>query len=330
MTRYTVSIACALLFFSGVAAAASSGPPPKIAVPDAVFDFGAAPQGPPVVHSFTIRNTGQADLVIGSVQSSCGCTVAQTSKKLLHPGESTQITATFDTRHERGNVSRQIDVFSNDPKTPDQALTIKGTVTVEAEAVPGELSFGTLRKGAGAEQTIAIRQLGKGSGFQVIKTSNTNAHILVSRLPANGASARFQIKVAPEMPIGPFEDTITIATNHQPIEVPLYGTVVGDLKTEPAQVSFGILPHGQGAVRYVRLVNGSPHPVAVKAVKSTNSAVTAKAAPLENGKQYRITLELRPGIPDGQLHGQLNIQTDDPDQPLVSVPYFGIVGSFKS
>jgi hypothetical protein len=333
MTRYAAaSVICAIFLFMGQAAAVAppKGPQPQIFVPEAVFDFGAARQGSPVVHSFTIENRGKADLIIGTVQSSCGCTVAQPGKKVLHPGESTQITATFDTRHERGSVSRQIDVYSNDPKTSDQALTLKGTVTVAAEALPGELSFGTLQKGAGAVQTIVVKRLDHSGSFRVIKATNTNRNIEVSQLPAAGAAARFQVKVAPEMPIGPFEDTITIATSQQPIEVPLYGTVTGDLKAEPAQVSFGILPHGQGAVRYVRLVNAGTRAVAIKALTSTNEAVTAKAAALEGGKQYRITLQLRPGIPDGQLHGQVDIKTDDPQQPVVSVPYFGIVGGFRS
>ena len=62
------------------------------------------------------------------------------------------------------------------------------------------------------------------------------------------------------MPAGPFQDTIEIATNGRPIEMPVYGRIVGNLVAEPAQVSFGILPHGAGAMRIVRLTNSGPHP----------------------------------------------------------------------
>ena len=126
-----------------------------------------------------------------------------------------------------------------------------------------------------------------------------------------------------------FAPDFTLAHYVRMWTVPVYGRVVGDLVTEPAQVSFGILPHGEGARRIVRLTNNGPHPVAIKQVASTNPAVVAQAAPIEAGKQYKITLELRKGTPDGQLRGQLVIKTDNPEQTSLMVPFYGIVGSFK-
>lgn len=312
-------------------AAVSSGPQPRIEVAQALYDFGSVPQGPAITHTFTIKNVGQADLVIGQVQSTCGCTIAALAKKRLRPGESTQVAATFDTRHERGKASRQIDVYSNDPRTPDQVLTLQGVITVAAEAVPGEVNFGDLHKGMGATREVVIRRLRKTGQFKIVKLSNTNSHLVVSRQSAGaGAVARLELTINRDMPPGPFEDTIEVTTNDQPIEIPVYGRVVGDLLVEPPQVSFGILPHGQSAVRYVRVVNSGVRPVTITAMSSTNPAVSVSAKPLAAGKQYRLTLELRKGTADGQLHGELQIKTDDPAQPQLTVPYFGIIGSFKT
>src|SRR5579875_857351 len=292
--------------------AAISGAQPRIEAAQAVYDFGSVPQGPSIAHSFTIKNVGQADLVIGQVQSTCGCTIAALAKKRLRPGESTQILATFDTRHERGKASRQIDVYSNDPRTPDLILTMQGAITVAAEAVPDEVNFGDLRKGAGATREVAIRRLRKSGQFSIVKLSNTNSHIAVTRQEGSSdVVARLELTVNRDMPPGPFEDTVEVSTNDQPIEIPVYGRVVGDLLVEPAQVSFGILPHGQSAVRYVRVVNNSTRPVTITALSSTNPAVSVSAKPLAAGKQYRLALALRGGTADGQLHGQLLIKTGD-------------------
>jgi hypothetical protein len=57
--------------------------------------------------------------------------------------------------------------------------------------------------------------------------------------------------------------------------------------------------------------------------------VAAKVDPVTAGKEYKITVELRKGTPDGQLRGQLSIKTDDPQQPLLTVPFYGIVGAFE-
>lgn len=305
---------------------ATTGPQPHIQAVAPTYDFGTVLEGAPVKHEFTIKNVGQADLVIGQVQTSCGCTVAQSEKKRLAPGEETQLPVTFDTRHERGQARRRIDVYTNDPQTPDLALEIQGVVRRESEATPDEVLFDSVRKGSEQTREVTISYNGGDSkGFKLTKVANSNSNIAVTQEPG----LKLKVALLKTMPPGPFQDTIEIATTGRPIEIPVYGRVVGNLVTEPAQVSFGILPHGQGAMRIVRLTNNGARPVAIKEVSSTSPAVVAKAEPIAAGKQYKITLELRKGTPDGQLHGQLVIQTDDPEQASLTVPFYGIVGSFK-
>ena len=52
--------------------------------------------------------------------------------------------------------------------------------------------------------------------------------------------------------------------------------------------------------------------------------------PVTSGKEYKVTVLLRKNTPDGQLHGQLVIKTDDPEQESVTIPYYGIVGKLTS
>jgi hypothetical protein len=307
-------------------ASAPAGPQPQIEAPAPNYDFGTVLEGTQVKHEFTIKNGGQADLVIGQVQTSCGCTVAKSDKQRLRPGERTSLPVTFDTRHEKGHASRRIDVYTNDPKTPDLALQMQGVIKRESEAVPDELAFEGVKKGTEQTRDVSIKYNGAApKNFQIVKISNSNPNIVVTRQP----DLKLKVALLKTMPAGPFSDTIEIATSGRPIEIPVYGRVVGDLVTEPAQVSFGILPHGQGAMRIVRLTNNGTRSVAITGVSSTSPAVIAKADPITPGKQYKITLELRKGTPDGQLHGQLLIKTDDPEQTSLTVPFFGIVGSFK-
>ena len=304
---------------------APSGPQPRIQAVAPTYDFGTVLEGTPVKHEFTVKNAGKADLVIGQVQTSCGCTVAQSDKKRLAPGEETQLPVTFDTRHERGEARRRIDVYTNDAQTPDLALEIQGIVRRESEATPDEVMFDSVRKGSEQTREVSISYNGSARTFKLTKVSKSNSNITVTQEP----NLKLKVSLLKTMPPGPFQDTIEIATTGRPIEIPVYGRVVGDLVTEPAQISFGILPHGQGAMRIVRLTNNGERPVAIKEVSTSSPAVVAKAEPISAGKQYKITLELRKGTPDGQLRGQLVIQTDDPEQASLTVPFYGIVGSFK-
>jgi Protein of unknown function (DUF1573) len=310
---------------SPAAPMAPAGPQPQIQTLAPNYDFGTVLEGTPVKHEFTIKNSGKADLVIGHVQTSCGCTVAESDKKRLAPGEQTQLPVTFDTRHEKGHASRRIDVYTNDPKTPDLALEIQGVVRTESDAAPAEVFFGSVRKGTEQAREVAIKYNGSAKDFKITKVSNSNTNIAVTQEPG----AKLKVALLKTMPPGPFQDTVEITTTGRPLEVPVYGRVVGDLVTDPAQVSFGILPHGAGATRIVRLTNNGARPVAIKQVSSTSPSVVAKAEPIAAGKQYKITLELRKGTADGQLRGQLVITTDDPEQADLTVPFYGIVGAFK-
>ena len=132
------------------------------------------------------------------------------------------------------------------------------------------------------------------------------------------------------MPVGPFDDSIKILTNRVPVSVSVFGTVTGELNVDPAQVSFGIVPRGQDIVRILRLSNQGGHAIKVLGITSSNPAVTASAQPLAAGKEYRITVVLKHGTPDGQLRGELAIRTDDPGQTTLNVPFYAIVGQFKS
>jgi len=131
------------------------------------------------------------------------------------------------------------------------------------------------------------------------------------------------------MPLGAFDDTIKVATSRAPVDITVFGTVQGDITVKPAQVSFGVVPHHQGTLRMVRLVNAGARALRVTGVSSSSASVRATVEPITPGKEFRVTLALQPNTPDGALRGQIAITTDDPVQQTVSLPFYGIVGSFR-
>jgi hypothetical protein len=96
------------------------------------FDFGKTLPGKTLRKEFTLRNFGEAELVIESVTTTCGCTAAITADTRLGPGGSTQLSVTLETRSYAGKLERQVLVRSNDPKTP--LLSVKVSATVEKPA----------------------------------------------------------------------------------------------------------------------------------------------------------------------------------------------------
>jgi hypothetical protein len=312
---------------------------PTAQVSEKVYDFGTVLNAMPVAHVFKIGNSGTGTLIIGGVQTSCGCTAAKPTKSEVAPGEESDIAVTFDTRFDKGPATRTITVFTNDPHAQKIVLTLKGDVKVQVAATPAQVAFGEVKRGVEQTRQVLLTDLvaaqapnaASGGNFKVTSVTNSSPNIKVESAPRTDGKpgAALTITMLKTMPLGAFDDTIKVATSRAPIDITVFGTVQGDLTVKPAQVSFGIVPHHQGTQRMVRLVNAGAREVRVTGITSTNASVNATVEPITPGKEYRVTLELRPNTPDGALRGQVAITTDDPDQQTVSLPFYGIIGSFR-
>ena len=127
-------IVMALMLSAGAAGAENAKPAaapaaPRIAVEPSSFDFGKALTNKTLQKEFTIRNFGDADLVIDSVSTSCGCTVAEGYGKLVKPGASTQLQVSLQTRTSTGKIQKSVFIKSNDPAKATYELKLEATVS---------------------------------------------------------------------------------------------------------------------------------------------------------------------------------------------------------
>jgi Protein of unknown function (DUF1573) len=308
----------------------SSGHPRAEAI-NPVYDFGHVYSGTPVTHAFRVRNAGTGPLTITAVRTSCGCTAAQPTKTNLLPGEESSIAVSFDTRTDHGPAVRTITVITNDPEHQPLQLTMRGDVKVQVAANPSIVTFEKTTRGHERTQQVTVTDEMPDRTFSVGAIANANQNIKVAWQPirASKPGALLTITLLKTAPPGAIADVIKVNTSRAPVEIPVSGTVLGDLNVSPPQVSFGIVPHHASALRFARLTNSGGHPVKVTGISSNNTSVVAAIEPVKAGKEYKIAVQLRPNTPDGLLRGSLLIKTDDPHQQDVQVPFYGIVGSFK-
>lgn len=90
-------------------------------------DFGKVIAGEVVSYSFKFTNTGNTDLIITKVSTSCGCTASHYPVDPIKPGETKAIEAKFDSQNRMGFQNKRITVLTN--ATPaKQNLYIKADV----------------------------------------------------------------------------------------------------------------------------------------------------------------------------------------------------------
>lgn len=92
------------------------------------YDFGTIKQGEKATYNFTFSNNGKSDLVIRKIKTSCGCTATNPEKMIIKSGESSHITATFNSSGKNGKQQKSIIVITNDPKQPSIDLQIGGII----------------------------------------------------------------------------------------------------------------------------------------------------------------------------------------------------------
>ena len=67
-----------------------------IAFHSSSIDIGDVKQHEPTTAQFTFTNIGNEDLIIHNIDTDCHCTAAQLSDSIFAPGESGEITITYD------------------------------------------------------------------------------------------------------------------------------------------------------------------------------------------------------------------------------------------
>ncbi|MCK4733393.1 MAG: choice-of-anchor D domain-containing protein, partial [Methanophagales archaeon] len=108
---------------------------PVIFVSPSTWNFGTVTPGAEPNQTFTITNTGNADLAINSITPSCtyisisGISLPST----ISPGSSKAFNARIDSSSLSGTTSEDITLSSNDPDELNKAIPVYGTVKVTAK-----------------------------------------------------------------------------------------------------------------------------------------------------------------------------------------------------
>lgn len=76
-------------------------------------DYGTIIEGEKVACYFRYGNAGNTDLVIESVESTCGCTSPEWKKEPLRPGETEHLKVLFDSGGRAGVQRKRVSVLSN-------------------------------------------------------------------------------------------------------------------------------------------------------------------------------------------------------------------------
>ena len=313
---------------------------PRLFVGQRAVDWGTVLDGDIVQVSWLLENQGLGDLIIKSATSSCGCTVVKLSEeeKIIHPGETLELRADFNSTRRPGQQAKSVTVMSNDPSEPKLKVGFTANVVSLFDMTPSSVvNLRHVQRGLGASKTVDIT-LGPGrKTLEVLEVrieDDTRVGAEVEPFVAKNGTpgARIRFTVTEQAPLG---NLITSAVIKLKVDdlvrertLQIRGEIVGDLTWQPKVVD---------ATRQRSMPGKRLAPVTIRSpARMPFDILEASAGPLlevefEQAKkarkrlEYTVFLTVREDAPPGPFGTTLEVRTTCLEQPLISVPVFGII-----
>lgn len=316
------------------ATAADGGPAARVVEP--VLDVGEVPVGEPVEAIFSIRNEGNRPLEITEVRPACGCTVAEYDE-VIEPGATGTVKARLDTRSIFGPNAKAITVYTNDPANPRLQLTLKSDVRPFLGVDPGYARFTSFVQQDRDQTSSQLLVAPEMEGLEVLEVKSPQPWIAVSYREARpgerdetaaGKQWRIDVTLSKDAPVGPVADQVQVHTNHpkqKVVEIPVSGFVRPMVAVTPPNVSFGSVDPSQAQQWGILVRNFGSTPLEIQGFESSVEGLDVAVEPIEDGQQYKLVFTPTPRMAKGPFQGHLELRTNLPAQPRVTVGLSGEV-----
>ncbi len=312
---------------------------PRMFVSQRHKDLGTIIDGEVYPVTWLLENRGNEDLVLDQIGSSCGCTVVKLDKedRTIAPGGTYELRADFNTKMRRGDQIKKVTVRSNDPAEPELTLEFVAKIEVLFDANPGGvINLRLLQRGETASQGLDL-YLGPGRKKMSVvdikfpeRSPLTATSKIAKRHDQDGILINFS--VVKDAPVGRLHETGMLILDVDGItrehDLVVVGEVVGDLVWSPLNVNATRQTSNRGKKLVpikVRTQNKIPFDIL-----SAESVDWLKVSftPVERAKartEYTVEIVIGEDAPSGPFGTTLRIKTSAPDQPIISIPVFGIV-----
>ena len=301
---------------------------------------------------FTFKNEGMAPLVLSNVRASCGCTTPTWTKTPIEPGQTGDITVTYNPNGRPGRFQKTITITSN-ASEPTKKLTIRGEVIPKTQQ---SVSRFTQKMGDALAASSRILTYGsvlntKNITKTIEYTNNSDKEITVEVLlndkepwidaqatlltvkPKEVGQLHVNVDGTKAKVWGLQNSYIYLAVNGKRVLTDDYKITLSysieedfsdvDKRTAPIlevasrEINLGTLDAGSKASKTLTIKNAGVNPLLVRAIvnNSDNVKVTAPKSAIKSGKAAAVKLQITTGQEVGTFRKQIDVITNDPANP---------------
>ncbi len=280
-------------------------------------DFGNVASGSDTRKQIEVKNIYKEQVRILNVGTTCGCTVANPSQKVLETGEIAYIEVVMNTvkfkRQKNSNVDVSLVFTDANGATTSKTVRVPISAYIRPDIVidPGNVDFGSVDMGAGARRTARISYSGRSDWH--VQGVDVNSDYLEASIVETQRSAGFNsdsvinyelvVQVKPSAPVGVIRDKISLITDdaaNPRVPVLVEAKVEPDIVVSPSTLQLGdnIIP---GSERTYPVIIKGKKPFAIDRIECESEQECFKVRLTKEVKTVHI-LQLSFTPPDKAGH----------------------------
>lgn len=316
------------------AAEAIPAPPPvdrpaaRVEILETEFDFGTMQRGTRRSHSFVVKNVGDAPLTLSVGATTCKCTLGVTSDEPVPPGGSTEVELDWTAMANEGRFRQTALLNTNDPWQSQVILTIVGEVTEAQGIEPADFVFDKISAGESKSVHVYVMAMFQDElevSDPQLSSEGTRPFFDVKiepvareELPDPSARAgvRVTLTAKPELPLGSFNQKLTLRTNlpeAEELSIPVLGRVVGDIRIhgilwddERSTLRLGKVKSSEGKSARLNIV-----------VRGSSATETSFRVESTDPPELKVTLDPPKVLSETLVHVPLTVEVPAGAPPMV-------------
>jgi hypothetical protein len=299
--------------------------------PQALYhDFGNVPFGSMLHHNFPIYNPWAVPIEITEVRVSCGCVTARITKNVLQPRETAFLEANMDTLRFKHPEARTVSIHVSVGPQYISTATLQVSANARGDVVlqPGQASFGVVAGGQTPTRIVDVDYAGL-LDWRITEVIKNDAPVEVVpeeayRQPGK-VGYHLKVTLKPDAPAGPLTKELLLKTNDPAsplVPVLVEANIQAALMVTPSTLNLGTVKVGDTVTKKV-IVRGI-QPFKIMGLDNLGDAFTVDEVPANPQAQQILTVKYQAKAP-GDLHEQLKIRTDLPQEAAVTLKVEGTV-----
>lgn len=295
-------------------------------------DFGTVASGAKTEFRFVFTNPYRDPIHISGVRTSCGCTTPTVVNDTVKTDEKGEILAHFNTDRFTGKRGATLTVTIDKPQRAEVQLRIDGVIRTDVSINPGVVNFGSIDRGAAAEQKVTVDY--HGSSDWKIKEIKTDSPYLEAKVvegdKRSSRKSQLLVTLKNDAPVGYLRDQITLVTsdpNTPQLPLMVEGRVVAELTANPSNLILGAVPAGQKVTKQFVVQAKKPF----KITKVTCDDPSLETSVSNEAKTWQMVSITFVAGEAGMIDRRIHVETDLGSGASIDVPvHVEVVGLAKN